>query len=288
MHSWRHPGSRGSRVVAALALLAAALTGCGGSDAKDAEDGSTPAVQPVTDSPSSLDSIESQRPRPGDCHAMTLREVTATSADDTSSDCLHGPTTITVAVGRLEVKGRAVAPDSPAAQDLMQRTCRPRAAAWLGTDARGLRLSRLTAVWFVPTPEQVEAGARWYRCDVVGFDRGDHLLPLPAPHRLERALGTDAGDRYALCGTTKPGDRRFQRVTCSMRHTWKAIATVDLAGGERYPGEKAVREGGDSACSDKVRAASGGTAMKYDYGWEWPTAQQWRAGQRYGFCWAPA
>ena len=120
---------------------------------------------------------------------MTLQEVTATSADNTSSDCRHRPTAITVAVGDLKVKGKEVSPDSNAAQDLMRRTCQPKVAKWLGTDAGDLRLSRLTAVWFVPTPEQVEAGASWFRCDVIGFDRGDHLQPLPAPRGSRLAQG---------------------------------------------------------------------------------------------------
>src|SRR5690349_15179783 len=124
----------------------------------------------------------------------------------------------------------------------MQRTCRSRAAAWLGTDPAGLRLSRLTAVWFVPSPEQVAAGARWFRCDVVGFDRGDHLLPLPAPHQLRGALKGAGAGRYALCGTARPGDKRFQRVTCSLKHSWRAIATIDLPGGKAYPGPAAVRD----------------------------------------------
>jgi hypothetical protein len=269
--------------IAAAVLLAAGLAACGNGD----ESTGKPAVQPISDSPSSLDSIESARPRVGDCHAMTLSQITATSADDTSSDCQHRPTTITVAVGQLEVKGKEVAPDSGAAAELMRRTCQPKAATWLGTDPGAMRLSRLTAVWFVPTPEQVEAGASWFRCDVIGFDRGDHLQPLPPPNELKGALRGDRAARYALCGTDKPGAKKFQRVTCSFKHSWKAVAAIDLDGGKAYPGDKAVREDGDDACSDKVRARSG-SATKYDYGWEWPTKQQWLAGQHYGLCWAPA
>ncbi len=285
MRSPRDWSRLGSTTVVAGTVLLAGLSACssdGGSD-----QGEEPAVVPVQESSSGLDSVEAARPRPGECHTMTLSEVTATSAAGTSSDCAHRPTTITVAVGRLAVKGSAVAPGSRAAQDLMRRTCQPRLASWLGTDPRGLRLSRLTAVWFLPTPEQLQAGARWFRCDVVGFDRGDHLIPLPAPHQLRGSLRGERGAaRYALCGTAKPGDKRFRRVTCSMKHSWKAVSTVDLAGGKAYPGQKAVRERGDSTCSDRVRARSG-NALTYDYGWEWPTAQQWRAGQHYGFCWAP-
>ena len=269
--------------MAASVLLAAGLAACGTGD----DSAGKPAVEPNSDSPSSLENVESMRPRPGDCHAMTLRQVTATSADDTSSDCRQRPTTITVAVGDLKVKGNEVSPDSNAAQDLMRRTCQPKVATWLGADAGDLRLSRLTAVWFVPTPEQVEAGASWFRCDVIGFDRGDHLQPLPPPARLKGSLKGDGGARYALCGTAKPGAKRFQRVACSLKHSWTAIAAIDISGGKKYPGDKVVREDGDGACSDKVREQSGG-ATTYDYGWEWPTRQQWLAGQHYGLCWAPA
>ena len=273
-----------TRVAAAAAglLLLAGLSACGGGD-----DGSTPGVQPDETSSSTLNSIESQRPRPGDCHAMTLDEVTATSAGDTARDCSHVPTAITVFVGDLEVKGRKVEADSPAAQRLMERTCKPKAAAWLGTDLAGLRLSRLQAFWFEPTPEQLDAGATWFRCDVVGFDRGNHLQLLPPPHELKGALKGDRAERYALCGTAKPGSGQFQRVTCSMKHSWKAIATVDLEGGKAYPGDKAVRDGGDQTCSDKARERAG-DATRYDYGWEWPSRGQWAAGQHFGYCWAPA
>jgi hypothetical protein len=285
MRSRRSTAGGRRALAAATTLLLAGLAACGGGG--DTGSG-RPAVSPVPeDSSASLDSIEAARPRPGDCHEMTLAQVTATSADNTSTDCLHRPSTITVAVGRLAVKGKEVEPDSRAAQDLMRSTCQPRLARWLGTDLQGLRLSRLTAVWFVPTPEQVEAGATWFRCDVVGFDRGDHLFPLPPPNELQGALRTDKGaNRYALCGTDRPGAKKFRRVTCSLKHTWRAVATIDLAGGKAYPGAGTVREDGDAACSDTIRERAG-MPLEYDYGWEWPTAQQWRAGQRFGYCWAP-
>jgi hypothetical protein len=47
-----------------------------------------------------------------------------------------------------------------------------------------------------------------------------------------------------------------------------------------------VRRAGDQACQNKVRDAKG-FSLKFQYGWEWPTKQQWNRGQHYGYCWAP-
>lgn len=276
------------RAAVAALTTATLLVACGSDSTDTTDSGDGPAVTPPpADTSATLDSLEVQRPQVGDCHRMTLREVTAVSADDTSSDCSHRPTTVTVAVGRLPSTGGEVDPESARAQQAMARTCTPRLARWLGTDERGLRLSRLTAVWFAPTPEQLEAGQRWFRCDLVGFGKGQQLLPLPPPSTLQGALGRDASrERYALCGTARPGDKGFTRTTCDRRHTWRAISTVDLPGGKAYPGTAEVRRAGDQTCSDQVRARQG-QPLEFDYGWEWPTAAQWKAGQRYGYCWAP-
>ena len=67
----------------------------------------------------------------------------------------------------------------------------------------------------------------------------------------------------------------------------RAIATIQLSGGDDYPGEEAVRADGDSDCQDRVRELEG-FALTFTYGWEWPTKEQWRTGQHYGYCWAEA
>jgi hypothetical protein len=65
------------------------------------------------------------------------------------------------------------------------------------------------------------------------------------------------------------------------------VSTIPLAGGAHYPGVPAVRQAGDRTCADAVRRRNG-LALKFSYGWEWPTAPQWAAGQHYGYCWSPA
>ena len=141
-------------------------------------------------------------------------------------------------------------------------------------------------VWFSPTLEEADAGARWYRCDLVAFGKGEELARQEGS--VPRGVLSNGGlARFGLCGTAAPGSDGFERVLCSLPHTWRAIATIELAGGEDYPGEAAVRSGGDSECQDLVRELED-FALTFTYGWEWPTKAQWRAGQRHGFCWAQA
>jgi hypothetical protein len=169
----------------------------------------------------------------------------------------------------------------------MARVCPRRLAHYLGGNRSLRHLSRFNVVWFVPSPEQAAAGARWFRCDVFAFGRPDHLYPLPRPHRLHGILDDRAAlDTYGLCGTAAPGSRSFRRVVCALHHRWRAVSTIHLGGGDTYPGRHAVRAAGNGICRARVHAMVG-YPLRFSYGWEWPTRQQWQGGQHYGFCWAP-
>ena len=96
-----------------------------------------------------------------------------------------------------------------------------------------------------------------------------------------------------MCGTAQRGGQ-FTRVLCREDHSWRAISVVDLteqgeqgvdqgndkifvagrAGG--YPGENAVRNAGEDACADAARAIAA-DALDYEWGYEWPTKEQWRS-----------
>jgi putative regulator of septum formation len=178
--------------------------------------------------------------------------------------------------------------DSATVQRQLSTTCPRKLQEYVGgsTDAR--RLSRLNVVWYSPTLDESDQGADWFRCDVIAFAGQDRLAALPGGGRLHGVLNGAKGlSRYGLCGTAAPGAHGFQRVICSRKHSWQAITTIGLAGGARYPGAAAVRKAGDGACKDRARSRSGNT-LKFRYGWEWPTRQQWSRGQHYGFCWVPS
>ena len=69
-------------------------------------------------------------------------------------------------------------------------------------------------------------------------------------------------------------------------HIYPAIA---IARGyvERDPSRRVVFVGTEKGL-EKTIVPKAGFPLEFSYGWEWPTRRQWAAGQRYGYCWAPA
>jgi hypothetical protein len=286
---------RTPRLAVGLVTAALVLTGCtagAGSDeattaapspAESDRTGSPPAsgvpAKPAADRP--------RRPRVGACYDLDFASATLPTNGDRPVSCAKRHTARTYYVGRLEtvVDGHLLAVDSRLAQRQVERACPRRLADHVGGSTETRALSRLQAVWFSPTIEESDEGASWFRCDVVALAAPGRLAPLPP--RLEGILDRPGAlDRVGLCANAAPGARGFERVICSRPHAWRAVSTIDIPGGQLYPGVAAVREAGESTCRDRVRSASG-SPERFTYGWEWPTEQQWRAGQRFGYCWAP-
>lgn len=274
-----------SRTAALLLTLTLAVStaGCSGDDG--AGDGTTPTGAPTTTAPPTA-APAPERPRLLECRQLTFDEALAPTDSDRIVDCKAPHTGQTYAVGRLRtvVDGHLLAVDSARVQQQVARACPKDLPAFLGTTDEALRLSMLRAVWFTPSLEQSDAGADWYRCDVVAVGGDDRLARISGS--LERALDDEAGrDPYGMCGTAAPDDPAFERVLCRDDHTWRAIRVVDLPG-KAYPGEKRAREAGQAPCEDAGREVAE-DALDYEWGYEWPSREQWAAGQNYGRCWAP-
>jgi hypothetical protein len=226
------------------------------------------------------------RPARGACYRLTYDEAVAPTSDARPVPCRGTHTTTTYAVGRLDtvVAGHLLAVDSDRAQRQVARTCPRRLGGFLGGDRAALRLSLLRAVWFTPTLEASDAGADWFRCDVVALAGPERLAPLTG--RVRGVLGRpDAADRWAMCGTAGPDAADFRRVLCSAPHAWRAVSVVDL-GGPRYPGPAVARAAGQRPCEDAGRERAG-DPLAFAWGYEWPSREQWEAGMRFGRCWAP-
>lgn len=270
-------------VAAGLAAsLAAGMAGCSGT----ADPAAVPT--PTASSSAAVPPAATPVPAPEDraCYRLAYDEAIAPTADQEPVDCGTRHTSMTFAVGSLDtvVGGHLLAVDADRVQAQVAETCPERLAAFIGGTREDRRLSMLRAVWFTPSVEESDSGASWYRCDVVALAAQDRLAPLTG--RLAGVLDEAAGrDRYGMCGTAEPGTKGFERVVCSAEHSWRAIAVVPLAG-TAYPGEEKVRAAGEDPCRD-AGAAAADSALDYQWGYEWPTAEQWAGGQRYGRCWAP-
>lgn len=272
-----------ARAVALLALACLAA-GCTSDPPEPERPEGTPSASPTRAAP------PPPRPELGSCHRLTYDEALAPTDETRAVDCATRHTSQTYSVGQLDTArdGHLLAVDSRAVQAQVAEHCPDRLAAYLGATDAQLRLTMLRAVWFTPSLEQSDAGASWFRCDVIAVAGED---------RLTRVTGTfkgalrSAGGRttYGMCGTAQPGTQGFERVPCSAEHSWRAIDSVTLEGSgpdAGYPGEKAVREAGQGPCAEAARAVAD-DALDYEWGYEWPSAEQWRAGQTYGRCWAP-
>lgn len=286
-------------VVAAL-LLAGCSDGPGASSGPSPSPSATASNSPTTStagpaSPSSAAASSTApavppAPRQAACYRLTVRQLTQPTNASTAVPCRGAHTAQTIYVGTLDtvVDGHAVAVDSATVQRQLSTTCPRKLREYVGGSTDAQRLSRFNVVWYSPTLDQSDQGADWFRCDVVAFAGQDRLAALPGGGRLRGVLNGAKGlSAYGLCGTAAPGARGFQRVTCGQRHSWRAVTTIGLAGGARYPGAAAVRKAGNGPCKDRARSRSGNT-LKFRYGWEWPSRQQWSRGQHYGFCWVPS
>jgi hypothetical protein len=273
------------RLLGTLATALAAalvLAGCNATPADPAgaplpSEASAPASVPVPPDPGPTPEI-------GECHALSFRQAVAVVGRTEPVPCRRKHTAQTYFVGRLRLKtpaGHTRRVDSAAAQRQARTTCTSLLPRHLGVPPRALRLTMTQSVWFTPGAKRAEAGADWFRCDVVAVASPRKLQPLP-----RRTKGWGGAPAVAMCATAAPGTRAFTRVSCSAEHAWLAVATVDITG-RKLPKQAAITARMESTCRDAARSRAG-DPLDLTWSQESPTEEQWTAGQRYGICWVPA
>ena len=274
------------RVLAAAVAAVLVLTGC---TAESSDPTGTPSSPSQSQTPSetpteTVPPDPGPTPKVGECHALSFRQAVAVVGRTEPVACRRKHTSQTYFVGRLRLEtpaGSTRRVDSDAAQRQARTTCLARLPRHLGVAPRELRLTMAQAVWFTPSPGRAEAGADWFRCDVVGVAGPRTLLQLP-----RRTNGWGDAPVLAMCATAAPGTAAFRRVGCGTKHAWVAVATVDIPG-RKLPARAAIAQRMESPCGDVAR---GRADDPLDFTWtqESPTADQWEAGQRYGICWVSA
>jgi len=254
---------------AAPALALALLAGCseGSSDADPDE------VPPV--------SVEA--PAAGECRRLTVEDIRRSTNDAEPVECTEPHNAETFLVDEFTGKAASAEPDDARLAAQAYRRCQREFVDFLGGTESLVMRSVLTWAWFRPSAEQWAAGARWYRCDVVGGgEKSAELVDLPRTARGV-LLGMPA-DRWMVCadGHTVAGS---PKIPCDQPHTWRAVTTIVLGKPEDpYPGERVVEVRTRDFCSESVGAWLN-YPVEYDYGYTWFHEPEWRAGNRPSICW---
>jgi hypothetical protein len=268
-----------------VATTAAALTLTACSESSSAPVADPPTSTPSASSPSTTSTPppKPDPPPPGHaCYRLGYDAALAPTNRLTPVPCGKPHSAVTFFVGRFAASTPV---DGPRAHLNASTVCPRRFASFVGGSLEDRRLSLLRTVWFAPTVEQAALGARWFQCVAIALRGDQHLALLDVP--VSGALDGDVGRKhYGLCATAEPGTAGFEQRICSTAHSWRALRTVGFRPG-RYPGVDTVRSAGQTPCRDAARAVAA-DPLSYQWSYVWPTAQQWKAGQTYGVCWAPA
>lgn len=202
----------------------------------------------------------------GQCFDMDVEELAANSYVEAPVDCAGTHTARTIVVAQLpaDLTYDRFAPLTRFAL----KTCFPEQRKVLRTSMLGMRLSAYNIGYFIPTPEQQAAGARWLRCDLVLG--GASLEPLPAKLALGKLPYKKSVSR-CLTG------RDFRLTVCSGKHTFRATAAIKVKA-SRYPSEKAWKRIGTQRCRSAVSSRS------YRFGW--PSKAAWKADDRALICYS--
>ena len=255
------------RLLACAAASAMVLTGC-----SDPESEAEPTEVSV------------EAPEVGACRQLTAEDINNSTDDTDPVDCAEPHTAETFLVS--EFTGKAAKSDHDDARLGAQayKRCQAQFIEFVGGTESLVMRSMLTWAWFRPTDEQWEAGARWFRCDVVGGgEQSESLVELP--ETAEGVLLGQPDDRWMVCadGETVAGS---EKVSCDRPHTWRAVTTIVLGQPkDPYPGQRLVEVKTRDFCSESVGAWLN-YPLEYDYGYTWFHEPEWKAGNRRSICWA--
>lgn len=257
--------SRAPSLAASAVLLAlvAGLGACG-----EASEGPTSTAPPAE----------------GVCRLLDAEDVALPSNDSPAVPCEDRHTAETFEVGQLPEDLHAVEVDDPALGSWVYRTCSRSFASFLVADESAVMRTVVSWAWFRPTQEAWDAGARWYRCDVVGG--GEQLTDYRAlPETARGLLEGIPPDEWMVCATgrTVAGS---PKVPCSEPHRWRAVTTIKVGEPtDAYPGDRAVEATTRDYCSDSVGAWLG-YPNAYEFGYTFFKQAEWSAGNRRSVCWA--
>lgn len=267
---WRQFPTRSTASLvgaAATALVVAvALGGCG-SDATSGDQGLGPGAPAV-----------------GICRLLTAADIGAATNDSPTVPCTTSHTSTTIYVGSFpdwKVTSRNLT-DGTLGDEALQKCT----AVWQRTVGGDLAARHTTVAglaYYLPDPDQLTDGARWFRCDLVigGRDSMElHDVPSDVAGLLDGALP----DALRACRTT-PDFTGGRQVPCTRPHVLRAVGIAPLPDSPGYPGEAALEKLSSQACTPVVRRWLHGR-VGAGIAFQWPDRTSWQLlADRSATCW---
>jgi hypothetical protein len=204
---------------------------------------------------SSATAAAAGKPAVGECRNLTVAEAAASTDTTSPISCTSAHDDRVIAV-----------PDLPAGvawADLSDRqiakqgikACAPKLRKALGQTDLVRDRSAYAFVFFQPTADQIAAGARWLRCDIV-LHRGSTLADLP-DDRTPALSGLPLSNQVARCLT----GTSHLTTTCVSKHSYRATGSFTVAS-HAFPGRKALIRAGRASCPSRV------TSRSYLFTWQ--------------------
>ncbi len=258
---------RSRRLVLPL-LLALLLAACDGASSDE------PAEEPT---------VVIETPPDDACRVLTPQDAQAGSNDTEIVDCDEEHTARTIVVDEFPAALADAAHTDPRLGQHVYDVCDRRFARVVGGDESVRMRSLLSWVWFRPSAPAWEAGARWFRCDVVGgTDTADTYRPLPAT--LTKILDDQPADWMAC--VRGPQVAGGPRIPCSQPHDWRAATTIRLGrADDPYPGDRLAEVRTRDYCRSSISAWLD-YPDSYEFGFTWFGRAEWEVGNRRSICWA--
>lgn len=238
--------------VASLVLVCA--VGCVGSPRDSTGPGSDP--DPLTGAP-----------QEGTCHRLSEVDVYGMSIDAANASCDGAHNSYTYHVGVLAND------DGELPGVFARRECRALLPDVLGLPLDVVLSTVFDVATFQASVDQEEAGASWYRCELVAHAEEWAFKELPSG-RPPYFASTDVPDSYLACADASRANG--VRLPCDMPHTHQWAGS--FTGPTRMPTGQGLRRLAGQRCP-------GIANTEYWYA-AWPLQREWDAGFRVISCYS--
>ena len=178
-------------------------------------------------------------PEVGQCHQLTWRQAGAIADTKKAVPCSSRHNLQTVAVVTSPTSLAGLTDEEHAT--LGYRLCRTRLAKALGRTATVREQTAYEGFFFAPTQAQIDAGARWIRCD-IGLSANTRLSALPEKRLSRPIIGAHIDDGERRCLTSK-----WYVTPCSHRHRYRSV-TAFVVRASAYPSTAQQVRGANRRC----------------------------------------